>query len=305
MTALEVRDLKKAYTSLGGDRRDALRGLSFQVEEGSVTGLLGPNGAGKTTTLKILVGLTRPDGGTVKVMGRGWSVELLREIGFLPEQPYFEYYMTPRQLLRYYGRLLGLEQDSLPGRVDHVLNLVGLEREGDMPLEKFSKGMLQRVGLAQALLGEPRLLILDEPASGLDPLGRIQIKYLLAEMRERGVTVLLSSHQLSEVEEVCDRVVMLYRGREVASGTLEELLSRRDEVEIGFAGELSVEVVERLSHRGVSLDREGRRIMVNKENLAEVLGLLIDDGAGVEEVRPRRISLEEFFLSRIREVGED
>ncbi|MEJ5185506.1 MAG: ABC transporter ATP-binding protein [Candidatus Geothermincolales bacterium] len=305
MAVLEVRDLRKKYTSLGGKSREALKGLSFQVEEGSVTGLLGPNGAGKTTTLKILVGLVRPDAGSVKVLGRDWCVDVLREIGFLPEQPYFEYYMTPRRLLRFYGRLLGLEEDHLPGKVGHVLNLVGLEREADLPLEKFSKGMLQRVGLAQALLGDPRLLILDEPSSGLDPLGRIQVKELIAEMREKGVAVLLSSHQLSEIEEICDRVVMLYGGREVAAGTLDELLYRGDEVEIRLKDGIPAGLAEKLRNHVLSEDKGKRTFVVKRAVQSDVLRLLTESGVEVEELRPRRISLEEFFLSRLREARED
>lgn len=305
MYALEVLDLRKTYSSFRGSRKEALRGVSFQVEEGSVTGLLGPNGAGKTTTLKILTGLIRPDGGEVRVLGRKWGVELLPLIGFLPEQPYFEHHMNPRDLLSYYGKLMGIGKHSLAGKVEYLLNLVGLEDVMDLPLGKFSKGMLQRVGLAQALLNDPRLLILDEPASGLDPLGRVQVKNLIRDFKKRGVAVLLSSHQLSEVEETCDRVVMLYRGKEVAAGTLDELLSKGDEVDLVCRERIPEAVWEKLESLVLVTHPDRRRIAVRRDRLREVLRLLLEGGVEVDEIIPRRLSLEEFFLSRVGEVGDE
>lgn len=303
-TVLRVEELRKSYRS--GWRkppRRALNGLNLEVPRGSIVGLLGPNGAGKTTTLKIVMGLVRPDGGRVMLFDReAGDPEVRSRVGFLPEQPYFELYLTPRRLLNYYGRLSGMSLESIADRSSHLLNLVGLGEVADLSMEKFSKGMLQRVGLAQALLSEPELVILDEPSTGLDPLGKIEVKEILAGLRRSGVTILLSSHQLSEIEEICDRVVIIAGGENVASGGLDELLRSRDE----FAITLSRPSGEPkpLLPPSASWAEDGKRIFVRREETGEALRSLIDAGLEIEEMGPRRITLEEFFLSRVTAVGE-
>jgi ABC-2 type transport system ATP-binding protein len=223
-------------------------------------------------------------------------------VGFLPEQPYFELYMTPRKLLCYYGRLSGMSRESIRARTAHLLNLVGLGEVGDLPMEKFSKGMLQRVGLAQALLAEPELLILDEPSTGLDPLGKIEVRDLLESLRRSGVTILLSSHQLSEIEEICDRVAIISEGRNVASGALDELLRSRDEFLVTLASPppegKGPDLPATATWTG---DRTG--IIVPREALGSILRVLLDAGLEVERVGPRRMSLEEFFLERVGKGG--
>jgi ABC-2 type transport system ATP-binding protein len=195
------------------------------VEKGEVFGLLGPNGAGKTTTLKMMMGLIRIDGGSIRLLGKSAAEHRARTlVGYLPENPYFHEYLTPRELLDFYGRLCGLSSAQIAEHRDHLIERVGLAHAATRPLRKFSKGMLQRIGIAQALISRPEFLILDEPMSGLDPIGRKFVMDLMQELRARGVTILFSSHILSDVERLCDRVVILNQGRKVAEGTLAELL---------------------------------------------------------------------------------
>jgi ABC-2 type transport system ATP-binding protein len=230
---LEVIDLRKTYR-FGFFRRrvEAVRGVSFDVPRGAVFGLLGPNGAGKTTILKMLMGLVAPGGGSFRILGRdGRRAAARGAIGYLPENPYFHEYLTPRELLDFYGRLSGLDRGTIGERRDALIEQVGLSHAARRPLRKFSKGMLQRVGLAQALIGKPPLLVLDEPMSGLDPIGRKQVADLLVELNAGGTTIVFASHILSDVERLCDRVVILNRGRKVAAGTIEELVGEHDGAE--------------------------------------------------------------------------
>ncbi len=283
-------------------------GLDLEVPRGSILGLLGPNGAGKTTTLKCVMGLIRPQSGRIWLFGEEASgAEALRSIGFLPEQPYFDLYLTPRRLLSYYGRLAGMETGSIRTKTSYVLNLVGMGGEVDLPMEKFSKGMLQRIGLAQALLAEPEFLILDEPSSGLDPLGKMQVRDLLLGLRDGGATILLSSHQLSEIEEVCDEVAIIHAGRNIASGSLDGLLRSQEEFEIAFERALPQEQGG-LPGSAEWADGTRTRLVVPKHDLNVALETLARCGAPISEVRQRRMTLEEYFKAEVGregwEVGE-
>jgi|LSQX01.2.fsa_nt_gb ABC-2 type transport system ATP-binding protein len=223
---IEVVDLEKTF-HIGFFRRkvEAVRSVSFHVEKGEVFGLLGPNGAGKTTTLKMMMGLIRMDRGRIQLLGQSAKSHHAREsVGYLPENPYFHEYLTPRELLGFYGQLCGLSSAQISERRDQLIERVGLSHAATRPLRKFSKGMLQRIGIAQALIAKPSLLILDEPMSGLDPIGRKFVMDLMQELRDSGVTILFSSHILSDVERLCDRVVILNHGRKVSEGPLTELL---------------------------------------------------------------------------------
>jgi ABC-2 type transport system ATP-binding protein len=223
---LEVNELFKTFR-VGFFRRrvEAVRGISFQVREGEIFGLLGPNGAGKTTTLKVMMGLIAPTAGGIRIFDRPCSEPGARaDVGFLPENPYFHEYLTPRELLEFYGRLVGLGASEIRTRRDALIEQVGLADAANRPLKKFSKGMLQRIGLAQALIGEPKLLVLDEPMSGLDPIGRKFVADLIAELNGRGTTILFSSHILSDVERLCHRVVILNRGVVASEGRLTDLV---------------------------------------------------------------------------------
>ena len=206
--------------------RRALDALDLHVERGEIFGLLGPNGAGKTTTLKLLLQLLFPTSGSAELLGRpAGDISARARLGYLPEHPYFYDYLTAEELLEYFGRLLGIEPAARRRRASALLDDVGIGAERRLPLRKFSKGMLQRVGLAQAMLNEPELLILDEPMSGLDPLGRRDVRNLITRLHGEGRTILFSSHILSDAETLCSRVAILSRGRLAASGTMRELLS--------------------------------------------------------------------------------
>lgn len=213
----------------------AVRDLNLQVEAGQVYGLLGPNGSGKSTTLKIILGLVSPTRGKAEIFGRESKEVASREaVGFLPESPYFYKYLTGAETLRFYGKLCGLRGPKLVKRVDELLDLVGLTNARDRRLGGYSKGMLQRIGLAQALVHEPRLVVLDEPTAGVDPVGSREIRDLILDLKRRGITVLLSSHLLDQVQEVCDRVGILADGILVRDGPVDELLAVENRTEVVF-----------------------------------------------------------------------
>ena len=211
----------------------AVRDLDLRVKPGEVYGLLGPNGSGKSTTLKIILGLVSPTRGRTEIFGRSSRLVESREaVGFLPENPYFYEFLTGTETLRFFGQLCGLSRASLKKRVDEMLELVGLTDARDRRLRGYSKGMLQRIGLAQALINEPRLVVLDEPTAGVDPAGSRQIRDLIVDLRRRGITILLSSHLLAQVQEVCDRVGILANGVLVREGRLEELIAIENQTEL-------------------------------------------------------------------------
>ncbi len=226
-TVFEVDNLSKIFR-LGFFRKriDAVRQVSFAVAPGEIFGLLGPNGAGKTTLIKTAMGLIQPSEGGVRLFGENSRRHRVRRrLGYLPENPYFHEYLTPGELLDFFGQLYGMPRARVRKRRDELIDLVGLADAAKRPLRKFSKGMLQRIGLAQALLAEPELLVLDEPMSGLDPIGRKFFVDLIAELNRGGTTILFSSHILSDVERLCNRVVILNEGRIAAQGQLDELLA--------------------------------------------------------------------------------
>ena len=228
MHAIETENLTKDYP-LGFWRKRpyrALDRLTFQVAAGEVFGFLGPNGAGKTTTLKLLMQLVFPTAGRAAILGRPvGDVDVRRRIGYLPENPYFYDHLTAEELLRYFGRLFGLDRATRRRRAGELLDEVGLGRERGMALRRYSKGMLQRVGLAQALLNRPEVVFLDEPMSGLDPIGRRMVRDLILRLRDGGTTVFFSSHILSDAEALCSRVAILAGGRLVSGGRLNEMLA--------------------------------------------------------------------------------
>ena len=232
--AVAVTGLSKTFP-VSFQRRSivALRDLTLRVEAGQVYGLLGPNGSGKSTTLKIILGLISPTRGKAEIFGRDSREVSSREaVGFLPESPSFPNYLTGAETLRFYGKLCGVRGSRLRQRVDELLKLVGLTNAGDRRLGGYSKGMLQRIGLAQALVHEPRLVVLDEPTAGVDPAGSREIQDLILELKKRGNTVLLSSHLLGQVQEVCDRIGILAEGVLVREGRLQELLAVENRTEI-------------------------------------------------------------------------
>src|SRR3981189_3001923 len=238
MTAIEILGLEKTYKVGFWRKRPkrALHPLHLTVEEGEIFGFLGPNGAGKTTTLKMLMGLVFPTSGSSRLLGRDWTdPEVKAQIGFLPEQPYFYDYLTAHELLDYYGQLSGVPGKDRKRRIDEVLQRVGLTDVKGVHLRKFSKGMLQRAGIAQAILHDPKLVFFDEPMSGLDPMGRREVRDLMEQLKHEGKTVFFSTHILSDAEALCDRVGVIHQGELRGVGAVAELTSQaQGKVEIIF-----------------------------------------------------------------------
>jgi ABC-2 type transport system ATP-binding protein len=283
----------------------AVRNLSLTVRRGEIFGFLGPNGAGKSTSIKMLLGLVTPTGGEAFVLGAPANdVEIRRQIGFLPEDFRFYDWLTATELLEFHGRLCGMPAIKLRERVPAVLELVGLTAHRDWRLRGFSKGMLQRIGLAQALVHEPQVIFLDEPTSGLDPMGRRMVRDILRAQRERGATVFLNSHILSEIEITCDRVVFLKDGEVVASRDLKG--SPETEIRVrARARKLSLEAIAGLTQWSLSVHSEAEDLIftvASAEALPDVLRHLVSSGADVFEFTPERASLEDLF---VKIVGED
>jgi ABC-2 type transport system ATP-binding protein len=302
---LAVHDLAKTFRKpFTGKAVEAVRGVSFAVERGEIFGFLGPNGAGKTTTIKMLTGLIAPTRGSASILGiPAPSPEAMGRVGFLPENPSVYPYLTPREFVALCGRLSGLGGPSLGARVVAVLERVGVAYAMDRAVRTMSKGMLQRVGLAAALVHEPELLVLDEPMSGLDPVGRKEVRDLIAEEKRAGRTVFFSSHILSDVEMLCDRVCILRRGEVVVAGRMDDLLgahsgSRTSEITLHGVTDATRNA---LAAHGLVPRAQGYGHVVEAEGDLGVKAALesaLSTGARVESVTPRRETLEDLFVRR-------
>jgi ABC-2 type transport system ATP-binding protein len=303
VSIIVVEKLRKTFVQ--GLRRKqivAVGGVSFQVEQGEIFGFVGPNGAGKTTTIKMLVGLIRPSGGSATLFGTpAPSPEAMQRVGFLPENPYIYPYLTPREFVEMCGSLSGLKGKALHDRTMTVLDRVGIAYAADRAVRKLSKGMVQRTGLAAALVADPELLILDEPMSGLDPVGRKEVRDLIVDERSRGRTVFFSTHILADVETLCDRVTVLRSGEAVVSGALRDLLRRdvlRTEISLGDAPESFETSMTALGHKS---HRAAGTLLIEVEGDApvrDVLRAALDANIAVHSVTPRRETLEDLFLRR-------
>jgi ABC-2 type transport system ATP-binding protein len=232
--AISIKNLTKEFSiPFRTERLRAVRSLSLEVPAGEVYGLLGPNGSGKSTTMKILLGLVTPTAGSTEIFGiSSRQVESREQVGFLPENPYFYKYLTGLETLLFFGKLCGQRGSELADRAAELLKVVGLESASDRRLSGYSKGMLQRIGLAQALIGNPKLLVLDEPTAGVDPAGSHQIRDLIVQFKEKGITVLLCSHLLSQVQEICDRIGILNEGALLLEGRVNDLVSAHNQTEL-------------------------------------------------------------------------
>jgi len=303
MSAIEIDNLTKDYEVGFWRKRKvrALDGLSLGVEHGQIFGFLGANGAGKTTTLKLLMRLIFPTGGTAQILGHDISdVSTHARIGYLPENPYFYDYLTAREFLNYCGELFGQDKSTRKRRTEALLMRVNLEKKSwDRQLRKFSKGMLQRVGLAQALVNDPEIVFLDEPMSGLDPVGRREVRDLIASLRTEGKTVFMCSHILSDIEVLCDSIAILKRGRLAHAGSLDELRARETSmIEIIATGADEALLKQHLGiNATVNTTASGLRIEVSDEkDVDKVIAALRKANGKLVSVQPVRQSLEELFI---------
>ena len=297
---IRVQDLKKEFRlGLLMRRVLAVKGISFEVERESIFGFLGPNGAGKTTTIKMLTGLITPSGGRASIFGEPIpSPHAMKRVGFLPENPYVYPYLTPSEFVELCGRLSGLSGRVLRDRARTVLKQVGILYAADRPVRRLSKGMLQRTGLAAALVADPELLILDEPMSGLDPVGRKEVRDVIVDERTRGRTIFFSTHILNDVETLCDRVTILREGSVVVSGALSDLL-KRDVRHTDIVLIAASEELERKLSADHGVTRGAERLVVSVRGpgaVESVLAAALAARAAVAEVIPRHETLEELFV---------
>ncbi len=309
--AIDVTDLRKTYrTPFRRKKVEALRGVTFSVARGQIFGFVGPNGAGKTTTIRTLMGLIRPTGGSAKLLGHAIPSRAARfKVGFLPEAPYFYDYLTVGELLDLAGRLFGVASALRKTRADALIEKVGLDRARTQSLKKFSKGMLQRAGLAQALMNDPELVVLDEPMSGLDPIGRKEVRDLILELRDQGKTVFFSTHILSDVEAITDQVAIIARGQLQAQGTPGELVKRTVlGIDVMVTLPADADATE-LAAGGERVRRHGDELSLTLPPDADIdawLARARDKGAKVLQVSPRHETLEDLFVRQVAsaDVGE-
>jgi ABC-2 type transport system ATP-binding protein len=300
--AIDIENLSKDYPFgfLHLKKKTSLEGLTMRVEEGEVFGFLGPNGAGKSTTIKLLVGLIFPTAGTARILGKSINdVSMHQDIGYLPEQPYFYDYLTAAELLDYFARIHGLSAQDRKVRVDRMLKKVGLETARKIQLRKYSKGMLQRVGLAQAILHDPKVVILDEPMSGLDPVGRREVRDIILELKQADKTILFSTHILSDAEMLCDRVGVIVGGKLRGVGAPDEIVGMKAH---------SMEILFEYAATGTGLDgllsrakQLGKRyhLQVPEADLYATLQQLGSAGATILSVTQVKATLEEYFMNLV------
>ncbi|MGA9641364.1 MAG: ABC transporter ATP-binding protein [Terriglobales bacterium] len=307
MAAIEILDLEKTYQVGFWHARPklALRPLRLTIEEGEVFGFLGPNGAGKTTTLKLLMGLVYPTAGTARILGMAIDDPRVKaQIGFLPEQPYFYDYLTAQELLTYYAQLSGVPAKERSQRVTGILARFGLTDSARLQLRKFSKGMLQRLGLAQAILHDPKIVFLDEPMSGLDPMGRREVREMIQQMRNEGKTVFFSTHILSDAEALCDRVAIIHQGELRGVGAVAHLTSQAQQgrVEIIFC---APSVPQALASLGVEARLSGDMVnaVVEEDKQEAALEILRRERIRLISLTPVRSSLEEYYVQKLQPRG--
>lgn len=305
-SAILIRGAHKRYRPIvGAPQRDAVRDVDISVAPGTIHGLLGPNGAGKTTTIKMLLGLVRPTSGAFRILGEDSTRPAgRRRVGFMPEQPYFPQHLRAAQALKLYAQLGGVPRGEIGPRTSRLMARVGLEGREKTTLDAFSRGMLQRLGIAQALINDPAVVVLDEPASGLDPVGQRDIRNLMLELRDAGVTVLLSSHQLSEVEVVCDDVTIMHAGVVAAEGDLDTLLNAEGRTSIRVRGlEGGLPASARDLATDFAFSGETSVFSVSDESVRTVIDSIDDAGGRVVAVSPVRDSLEDYFARLLASAG--
>ncbi|NQT80837.1 MAG: ABC transporter ATP-binding protein [Candidatus Aminicenantes bacterium] len=302
-TVLTIKDLHKSF-NIGfiPKKKEILKGISLSVEQGEIFGYLGPNGAGKTTTIKCILGLILPQKGKIEIFGNPHlALKAKEKIGFLPENPYFYDHLTASEFLDFYSQLYVMDKNKKEEKIKNLLQLVGLEQSADLQLRKFSRGMMQRIGLAQALLNDPSLVFLDEPLGGLDPVGRKEIRDIIARLKEEGKTVFLCSHILQDIEMICDRVAIIVNGKIINQGALQDLISEKTYfTEVVFSGVDPREfesLAEKLS------DQSGRTLLkvFEEENVEKVLELIQSKKGKLHSLIPRTETLEDLFVEVVKQ----
>jgi len=302
VNVIDVNQLTKVYQSRmmkGGIV--ALDNVSLSVAHGEIFGLLGPNGAGKTTLFKVVLGLTRISAGEAYVHGLSPNNPQSRaHIGYLPENHRFPFYLTGLGLIELSGRMHGMSQSQIDERADHLLELVGMDRWASSPLRKYSKGMIQRIGIAQALIADPDLILLDEPTDGVDPVGKVEIREVLKKLRDQGKTIFLNSHLLSEVESVADRVAILQRGKLAALSSVEELTSRKLQYEIhaSFGNQL-IDVPEAIGRKLTISSKKLIIELAEQDRLNDLIDLIRMKRISIQSIQPMKVSLEQSFIELV------
>lgn len=301
--ALKIEDLHKSFrVGFILKKKKILKGISLEVEEGEIFGYLGPNGAGKTTTLKCILGIIFPERGKIELFNQPHlSLQAKERIGFLPENPYFYEHLRASEFLDFYGELFSIKKSKREKKINELLNLVGLEKWADLPLRKFSRGMLQRIGIAQALINDPALILLDEPLGGLDPLGRKEIRDIIAGLKRKGKTVFLSSHILQDIEMICDRVAIIVNGEIISQGRLQELVSEKI-----FFTEVTLSGVEakELEGLGECFSAHGGRTLLKvfkEENIEKILACTQNRKGKIHSLIPRTETLEDLFVDMVKQ----
>lgn len=307
MPVIEILGLEKTYKVGFWRKRPkrALEALHLTIEEGEIFGFLGPNGAGKTTTLKLLMGLVFPTAGSARILGREWTEpEVKAQIGFLPEQPYFYDYLTAHELLDYYGQLSGVSARDRKHRIPEVLSRVGLSDVKGLQLRKFSKGMLQRAGIAQAILHNPRLVFFDEPMSGLDPIGRREVRDLMEQLKQEGKTVFFSTHILSDAESLCDRVAIIHKGVLRSVGAIDDLTSTiQGKVEVVWQG-TQIPVSIKALTGDFHLSGDNTRAIIHEKQQDAAIDALRRERLRLVAITPLRTSLETYFMEKLQHSEE-
>lgn len=301
--ALKVENLHKSFrVGFIPKKKEILKGISFAVGRGEIFGYLGPNGAGKTTTIKCILGLIFPDRGKIEIFEKTHlDLSAKEKVGFLPENPYFYDYLTAREFLDFYGQLFRIRKTEREAKIGHLLKLVGLSRAANIQLRKFSRGMLQRVGLAQALINDPSLVLLDEPLGGLDPLGRKEIRDIIVRLKAEGKTVFLSSHILQDIEMICDRVAIIVNGRIVNEGALQDLISEKilyTEITISGLGK------GELNSLGECVSIHGGRTLLKvfaEENVDKIIELVQQRNGKIHSLVPKTETLEDIFVEMVKQ----
>lgn len=310
MNVVEIQNLTKIYSPGSQKKRVvALEDFTINVESGKIFGLLGPNGAGKTTLVKILLGITFPSKGSAKILGQSiYNYEIKEKVGYLPENHKYPFYLTARQVLIYFAKLSNYDDSNLEKRIDELLELVKMSKWKNTKLKNYSKGMMQRLGLAQSLINDPDLIFLDEPTDGVDPIGRKEIRDILKDLKTEGKTIFLNSHLLSEVEMITDNVAILNNGVMIKEGTVEELTTSKETYQVTLSKKLDEKYLGELKSLFRVLSSNDNSLTLNfegDEDLNKFIDKLRNESINIKSIVPQKSSLEDMFISLVNESNQE